>query len=63
MRSLLFLLGLNLMVVFAFAQPKRSVHPVRGLQEDLIFKRYGSAEGLPDNRVRSFLQDKKGFSG
>lgn len=61
MRSLLFLLGLNLMVVFAFAQPKRSVHPVRGLQEDLIFKRYGSAEGLPDNRVRSFLQDKKGF--
>jgi signal transduction histidine kinase/ligand-binding sensor domain-containing protein/DNA-binding response OmpR family regulator len=29
--------------------------------EDLIFKRYGSADGLPDNRVRSFLQDSQGF--
>lgn len=26
-----------------------------------MFKRYGSTDGLPDNRVRSFFQDRKGF--
>ena len=29
--------------------------------EDLIFRRYGSTDGLPDNRVRSFLQDSQGY--
>ncbi|SEJ02934.1 Signal transduction histidine kinase [Dyadobacter koreensis] len=31
------------------------------VEEGLIFSRYGSADGLPDNRVRSFLQDSQGF--
>ena len=29
--------------------------------EGLIFRRYSSTDGLPDNRVRSFLQDSQGF--
>ncbi len=61
MKSLFYLLVLILTVTTGRAQPQPSIKPVKVLQEDLIFKRYGSSEGLPDNRVRSFLQDKKGF--
>ncbi len=61
MKSLLLQLGFLLFALTGMAQPHLSIRSVKGLQEDLIFKRYGSSEGLPDNRIRSFLQDKQGF--
>lgn len=51
-------------IVFSFqlkGQVPTDVNSDISIAEDLIFKRYGSGEGLPDNRVRSFLQDSQGF--
>src|ERR1700748_1973730 len=31
------------------------------LNSDLLFTRFTSKDGLPDNRIRSVFQDKKGF--
>ncbi|PMD91391.1 hypothetical protein BWI97_21420 [Siphonobacter sp. BAB-5405] len=61
MKSLLPLLAFIIGITVSTAQPRLSISPEKALQEDLMFKRYGSTDGLPDNRVRSFFQDRKGF--
>ncbi len=52
----LFLTGLSL-----FASAQNTDAPVNKVIPDLLFDRFSSKDGLPDNRIRSVFQDSKGY--
>ncbi len=56
MRHLLILYFI-LCTVLVKAQSANTIIP------DLLFNRFTSNEGLPDNRIRSVFQDSRGFCG
>lgn len=52
----LFLTGLSLCAI-----AQNTDAPVNKVVPDLLFDRFSSKEGLPDNRIRSIFQDSKGY--
>ncbi|PWJ56911.1 signal transduction histidine kinase [Dyadobacter jejuensis] len=61
MRFLLSILLITVSVTPLLAQDSFAVRQEDNISPELIFRRYTSEEGLPDNRIRSIFQDSKGY--